>query len=437
MMVPKLSKRSLTLAGAALVLGATAGAQSVQRKTNALYKRAPAPTRQASLDLDTGVYTHGPLANDRGGSTVADFVNSDAFNGGTPPIGWITNDSGAGACTWFCAASKGTGVNQSSNASDLMASVFFYYCSSALDVASGGLGGSVTLGFYEGYTVFGGAPTTTAAVVALTGMPASSKQGSWFSGTAACFGLTVNFDPLLPFADGAFVGYSWNYTDVGTDGVLGNTYPFTACVVSCSAFSIFNPSFTGFGGAGTASGLGEDGQGMYDVWVQVCPVGPHSGGVNSFSFGTNGTPGGFGTRSSVNMAIREASDLATTNVNYNALTSPNADTLTATNATLGTRWTLTLTRAVVSAAGVMTINVRRNKGGPNGLPPTPPVTGRVLIAGPFLASLPGSHNGTTGSVGQDVPLDITFCSLHFAAQARVAGGGIRLSSGVEGTVGTF
>ncbi len=434
MMVPK---KSLILAGAALVLGATAGAQSVQHKTNALYKRAPSPARQASLDLSTGVYTRGPIANNRGGNTVADFTNSDVFNGATPAIGWITTDSGAGSCTWFSAASKGTGVNQSTNASDLMANVFFYYCSNALDVSSGGLGGSITLGFYEGYTVFGGAPTTTAAVVALTGMPANTSQGSWFQPGANCYGLTVNFNPLLPFADGAFVGYSWNYTDVGTDGVLGNTYPFLACVVSCSALSAFNPSFTGFGGAGTASGIGEDGQGMYDIWEQVCPVGPHSGGVTSFSFGTAGNPPGLGTRSSVNMAIREAGDLATTNVNYNAVTSPNADTLTANNATLGSRWTLTMTRATPSAAGVMTINVRRNKGGPNGLPPTPPVTGRVLIAGPFLTSLAGGHNGTTGSVGQDVPLDITFCSVHFAAQARVSGGGIKLSSGVEGTVGTF
>lgn len=431
MMVPK---KSLILAGAALVLGATAGAQSVQHKKNAFYKRAPSPARQASLDLSTGVYTRGPIANNRGGTTVADFVNSDVFNGATPAIGWVTTDTGAGNCSWFHMAAKGTGVNQSSNASDLMANVFFYYCSNALDVSSGGLGGSITLGFYEGYTVFGGAPTTTAAVVALTGMPANTSQGSWFSAGANCYGLTVNFNPLLPFADGSFVGYSWNYTDVGTDGVLGNTYPFLACVVSCSALSAF--SSPTFGGAGTATGIGEDGQGMVDAWDQVCPVGPHSGGLNSFSFGTSG-PVGFGTRSSTNMAIREAGDLATTNVNYNAVTSPNADTLTATNATLGTRWTLTMTRAVPSASGLMTINVRRNKGGPNGLAPTPPVTGRVLVAGPFLTSLPGSHNGTTGVVGQDVPLDISFCGVHFAAQARVAGGGIKLSSAVEGTTGTF
>lgn len=420
-------EKRLIIVGLTLILGANAGAQTVHRKSSALYMRAPSVPRQISLDLATGVYTRGPSTHDRGGTTVADFINDDLIGPGGGP-GWIGTDTGGGACSWFCMAAKGTGLHQSSNASDLMSSILFYYCSSALDTRSGGLGGSITLGFYEGYTVFGGAPTTTAAVVALTGMPASSAAGPF---SAGCYGLIVNFNPLLPFSDGSFIGYSWNFTDAGVGG-FGATNPFLACVVSCQGLSIFtNPTF---GGAGTATGLGEDGQGMVDIIDQLCAVGPSAGSVNSFSFGTGV---GFGTHTSIAMTITEAADLATTNVSYNAVTTPNADTLTGTNAALGTRWTLTLTRAVPSVAGLMTVNVRRNKGGPNGLNPTPPVTGRVLIAGPFLASLPGAHNGISGEVGQDIPLDIAFCGVHFAAQARVSGGGIKLSSGVEGTVGTF
>ena len=48
----------------------------------------------------------------------------------------------------------------------------------------------------------------------------------------------------------------------------------------------------------------------------------------------------------------------------------------------------------------------------------------------------------TGNVSTFIPLEFVFCGLHFAAQARsgsgVAGGvNPRLSSAVEGTIGTF
>src|SRR6185295_9514665 len=159
---------------------------------------------EAQLDLGTGVYTRGPSVRNRGGSTVADFQNLDAFDGSG--FGWLSVDTGAGSCRWFSAAAKGNGVNQSTNASDLMTDAVFFYCSNALDTNSGGAGGSVTLGFYEGYTVFGGAATTAAAVVALTGMPANTAQGSFFSAGAGCFGLRVIFPTLVAFADGVFMG---------------------------------------------------------------------------------------------------------------------------------------------------------------------------------------------------------------------------------------
>jgi hypothetical protein len=433
MMVPK---KSLILAGAALaVLGASAGAQSQKTK---LFKRAGGSVKQATLDLGTGTYTRGPSVNQRGGFTVADFQNLDAFDGSG--FGWLSVDTGGGSCRWFSNAAKGAAANQSTNASDLMTDLVFFYCSNALDVASGGAGGSVTLGFYEGYTVFGGAPTTAAAVVALTGMPANTSQGSFFTAGAGCYGLRVIFPTLVAFADNVFMGYGWQYDDTGTDGTLGNTYPFISCVVSCSGMNIQNGSAGGVGG--NPLGLGEDGQGMLDVIDQFCTVPVAQA---TFTFGTVGAPFAPTTRTSVNMQVQEAGDLATTNVNYNASATPNTDLLSATKATIGTTWTATFSRIPATGAGNFRVTVKTNKHPlANGGAATPPTTGRVLTAGTFLATVPAAgfaaHNGTTGSTSTGVPLDFAFCGLHFAAQARATTGPIgtpRLSSGVEGTIGTF
>ena len=410
-----------------------AGSAAAQTQRTKLFKRAPAQMRKAQLDLGTGVYTYGPSVRNRGGSTVADFQNLDAFDGSG--FGWLSVDTGGGSCRWFSNAAKGAAANQSQNASDLMTDVIFFYCSNALDVNSGGSGGSVTLGFYEGYTVFGGAPTTAAAVVALTGMPANTSNGSFFSAGAGCFGLRVTFPTMVAFADNAFMGYSWQFDDVGTDGTLGSTYPFTACVVSCSGLNIATKGTAGGQGFAGDLGLGEDGQGMLDVIDQFCTTPAVSA---TFTFGTVGPPFAPETRTSVNMQVQEAADLATTNSNYNATLTPNTDTLSASKATLGSTWTATLTRAAPSAPGSLFITLRTSRHPlPNGGNPPPLVSGRVLIAGTLLANFTGAHNGTTGSVSASVPLVFAFCGFHFAAQCRTSGGGFKLSSALEATIGTF
>ncbi|NOT31181.1 MAG: hypothetical protein HOP15_12095 [Planctomycetes bacterium] len=396
----------LVLAVPVMLAGVAAG----QTQRTKLFRQVRGPMREAHVDLATGVYTRGPSAHDRGGSTIADFQNLDV-------AGFLSVDTGGGSCRWFSSASKGAGTNQSQNASDLMSDVVFFYCSNALDVSSGGAGGSVTLGFYEGYTVFGGAPTTTAALVSLTGMPANTSQGSWLSPGAACYGLRVIFPTLVPFADGVFMGYSWQFDDRGTDGILGNTYPLLACVASCS---------------GLAPGS-VDGQGMQDLMDKFCTAPLVQ---STFTFGT-----AMGTITSVNMEIREASDLAATNVNYNASLTPNTDLLSATKAILGTPWTVTLSRIPATVAGTLTLTLKRAKHPlPNGGVAGSPPFGRVLVAGALLTTLTGAHNGSTGSVAVGVPLEFAYCGLHFTAQARSTGGGvanIRLSSAVEATIGTF
>jgi len=187
---------------------------------------------------------------------------------------------------------------------------------------------------------------------------------------------------------------------------------------------------------GNPLGLGEDGQGMLDVMDEFCTAPPVQ---SSFTFVSVGPPPG--SRTSINMEIREAADLATTNVNYNASLTPNGDLLSASKATIGTTWTIDYSRIPATAAGTITLTIRRSKhplsnGGPGGNPPF----GRVLVAGPLLTTLAGAHNGTAGTIAVGVPLEFAYCGLHLAAQARGTGGGlanVRLSSAVEGTIGTF
>jgi hypothetical protein len=414
MMVPM---KSLILAGAALaMLGASSSAQSVS--TGKVFTRMNKPLRTATLDLATGTVTRGPVANNRGGSTIADFQNLD-FNG------FVGVDTGGGACKWTSAALKGSGSNQSSNASDLMHNILFAYCSAAKDVNSGGPGGTVTLGFYEGYTTGGGAPTTAVAVFTLTGLPANTASTS-FLVTNACFLLTVNFGTLVAYRDSglgnhAGIGYSWTFDDLGTDGTWAATFPFFACTTSCS----------GVVGA-------TDGQGMTDFIDQYCP--PGVAVPNSFTFGTTNPAWSPQTWTGMSMQIQEAADRTTTNVNYNATNTPNPDTLTATNATIGTTWTASWASGQGAIpAGPLTVRVKTNKSLPNGTPPTGAgITGRTLTAGASLVTLAGGHNGTTGSVSLAVPLQLGFCGIHFAAQAVAPRppGTIDLSSGVEGTTGT-
>jgi hypothetical protein len=239
---------------------------------------------------------------------------------------------------------------------------------------------------------------------------------------------------MVPFADNVFIGYSWTFEDTSPCGVLGATLPFLACVVSCSGLD-FGTNGSSGGVGGNPLGLGEDGQGMVDLMDRFCTTPLVQ---STFTFGTVMPAWAPTTRTSMAMRIDEASDLASTNVGYNASVTPNADLLLATNPVLGTTWTAVLTRSTPSVAGGLLVSVRKNRVPlANGLNATPPVTGRVLIAGALLATISGTHNGTTGTVTASIPLSFAFCGFHFAAQCRTTGGGVRLSSAVEGTIGTF
>jgi hypothetical protein len=432
MMVPK---KSLILAGAALALfGATSSAQSQSGKVFARYNK---PLKSATLDLATGTITHGPAVNNRVGTTVVDFANNDLG-------GFVGVDTGGGFCEWFDAGVKGTGAGATAgvnNNSDMMNSIVFAYCSAALTVGSGGPGGSAKLGFYEGYTVFGGAATTGVAAFTLTGLPANSASSSFFGGFSCIF-IRVLFGNLICFADGP-IGYSWKFLDNGTGTInpfgatVAATWPFLSCVRSCSGAI-----------------LQVDAQGMTDAIDEFCPPGYLRA---TFTFGT--TSGSF---TSMSMHIEEVVDKTGSVTGYNSTTFPNRDILTSSPANVGAVYTANVTLHLGrSKAGSWILYFGTQKVAPPSGVPIAQVqgglnfgsqkNGRMLLCGINTAgfSCTGTHTGVSGSTTPPacngaLPKRIGLVCNDWCGQAIVlggvaagdGGGNARLTSAINGTVGT-
>jgi hypothetical protein len=415
-MVPK---KSLLLAGAALALfGATTSAQSK------MIKNLNKPLRSAYLDLASGTITRGAIANNRGATTVQDFANGDARGIGV--------DTGNGACEWFARGVKGYNNVQS----DLMANIRIVYCSDALDVLSGGEGGTTKLGFYENHTLGGGEPQperTQVVAFTVTGLPANTSTACflpWAAGTTGCWVITLGFGTQICFADGP-IGYSWKFVDIDPCGPWSHTFPFLACVTSCST----NPLPAG--GNWPANAFPPDGQGMTDFVDQYCPPGFL---LSTFSFAT--LAGVNPMLTSINMRIRECSDFTATVNTFNATLTPNTDQLSATTAVLGSTWTATTTR-VGGVNGFWSLRINDAKGTPNGVKCStislPSATGRNLLGGNNLVTFSGSIVGTTGATSQAIPCDPTLVGFYWTGQSLVAAGTAlrRCTWAVEGTVGTF
>jgi hypothetical protein len=423
-------------ASATLVLLATLPA--AQSGSGRVFQRVTKPLRSATLDLATGTVTVGPRASNRAGTTVVDFDNNDLG-------GFVGIDSGGGFCEWFDAGQKGWIRGQGSpqpfqnsgNLSELMNSIVFAYCSAALDVSSGGPGGAVKLGFYEGYTTGGGAPTTVAALFTLTGLPANSASGSFMT-FFSCYFLRVVLGSLVPFADGP-IGYSWKFLDTGVGfppSPYAATFPFLACVASCS---------------GGVFGL-PDGQGMDDLIDQYCPPGTLR---STFSFGTTS-----GTFTSISMSIEETAPVTATVTGSNSSSFPNPDLLTGTAAVVGQPWSASLTLGLgrTKGAGWSLFFGTSPVAPPTGVPLSQLAGGLNFGSGKggrmLLCSIntsgfacAGAHTGVLGSAsstncgGGAIPLSLGLVANAWCAQAVVLGpvagdGNARLSSAIAGIVGT-
>jgi hypothetical protein len=400
MMVPK---KSLILAGVALaLLGASSSAQSQSGKVFARYTK---PLKTVSLDLATGTVTRGPAIHNKVGTTIDDFNNIDLG-------GFVGVDTGNCFCEWFDSASKGF----RGNASDMMNDIVFAYCGALLDPSSGGPGGSVKLGFYEGYVVGGGTPTTAVAVFTLTGLPANTGSSSFFGGFT-CYFIQVTFGTMVCFADGA-IGYSWKFLDLGLDGTLAGTWPFLSCVQSCT-------------------GPGVDGQGMVDLIDEYCPPGTLRA---TFSFGTT-VYGGYFT--SMSMAVDEAADLsATTGVWTGDGQDEDVCSQSPGGAVMGSPWVAAIFSANShGAAGPMSLKVRAGTvNGPNFPSPLGGRINEVLVAGPFFITQTGSHGAGSGPFSFPVvtiPKRFSLIATAYAAQGTIVGGGFAdLTTAVTGTTGT-
>jgi hypothetical protein len=436
MMVPK---KSLMLAGAALALfGAASSAQSQSGKVFARYNK---PLKSVTLDLDTGTITRGPKVSNRAGTTITDFDNNDLG-------GFVGVDTGSGFCKWIDSATKGTGLGRTagvSNNSDMMRSIVFAYCSAKLTPGSGGPGGTLGLHFYEGYTLFGGAATTSVAHFTLTGLPGNSASSSFFGGFNCIF-IKVVFAELLCFADGP-IGYGWTFVDTGTGtvnplgAVLAGTWPFLSCTVSCSAAI-----------------LQVDNQGMTDAIDEYCPT---TSLLATFTFGT--TSGSF---TSISMAIEEVVDVTSTIGTCDG--SPAAlDKLTSTPATVGASWTATLKSGITRTGSPSwfidfgSLPIAKPTGFLIVQIPSPgnnfgtSKAGRRLLCNIDGLAIPGfcgatpialgAPSGSTSSCSGTIPKKISLVNNAWCGQAIIigsvpagagGGGNRRLSSSINGIVGT-
>jgi hypothetical protein len=280
----------------------------------------------------------------------------------------------------------------------------------------------VRLGFYEGYTVGGPAPTTAVAVLNLTGLPGHTANSSFRalvlgSGSATCAFLEVDLASCVSFADGP-IGYSWRFMDLGTTGVLAATFPFLACIQSCS-------------------GSGPDGQGMVSLLDQYCPPGSV---VNTFRFASSYED----YFTSISMEIREAKDAEAAALSWNG-DGVNGHELACGAIAIGGTWSTSITlRRPHQASGSAPMSLRVRSSCVNGPTLSSPFGGRpveVLTNGALALALLGTH-GAAQNVPWPlpafaVPCDVTLVGLPWAAQGTVLGGGFAdLTSARCGVVGS-
>jgi hypothetical protein len=430
MMVPK---RSLLVASAALLcFGTVANAQHSHTQK---VRRVTKPLIQAELDLNTGQYTIGSKVNQKG----AAIYNTSRSISNVDFAGFVGIDSTQ--CEWFDKAEK---VGSVGGKSQIMTSFLFAYCSSALATQSGGVGGSATVSFVEGYMApaLGGprpAFSSRTAVFNLSGLPANTANSSFFGGFN-CFFIRVrtatqapspaaSFDGGVALSDGV-VGWGWDFRDLSLFVPLAHTFPFLACVQSCS-------------------GTGPDGQNMTDGVDQYCgafPSTPPFTLLSSFTFGTTTT------YSSVNMEVREANAIASGNAIYNPVgpygggsTNPSILTNVASIA-LGQPWKVGLdcTAAASGKPAIFIIEFKPGFVSPSVSPAG--LVGNVLVAiAPppvrkvFTVSGAGGNPVTfpPGGPGVILPIDLQFLNACYQVQG-LCGDSPKgfLSNGLNQTVGS-
>ncbi len=414
------------------------GAASAQSSHSKKVRRVTQPLLQADLDLSTGQYTIGSKINQKS----SHFFNTSRSLSNVDFAGFVGIDSVQ--CEWFDTAEKGMG--KTGGKSEIMTSFLFAYCSSARATQSGGVGGSATVSFVEGYMTpaLGGARPTFAsrtAVYNLSGLPANTAASSFFGGFN-CFFIRIRtatpvsnpgmppFDGGQSLADGV-LGWSWDFRDLSLSVPLAHTFPFMACVTSCS-------------------GVGPDGQTISDGIDQFCgtfPNNPPFGLLTTFTFGT------VTTYTSLNMEIREANAIPGATSIYNpAMRSATESTENPVilssigQSSLGDPWKLQLDCTAATIGGKPAIYIVEF------LPGNVPVTSPSFAIGHLLISLAAPVTkvfivpGASGSVGTfppggpgiPIPIDLQFLDVSYQIQG-FCGDTPKgfLSNGLNQTMGSF
>jgi hypothetical protein len=426
MMVPK---TSLLFAGAALLcLGS---ASSAQKQDTPLMRRVTQPLQPAQLDLETGTVTRGPAVVQKaapGYTTCSSLANLDHS-------GFVGVDSGVGTangpCEWIESADKGAGNTVAVNSggkSGFVTSFAFAYCSAALDTLSGGPGGSARIGFRTGYqrgsANGGGVTGTDVGTFNLSGLPAWTGCSSFFGGFA-CYLLNVTFGATpLVLPDGP-IGWSYQFRDLGTDGVLAKTFPFLACIQSCTG--------SGQGYSAVTGGAGPDAMGRMINYVdQYCPAGSL---LSSFTFASVANGSYF---TSISMDIREVAPIAATTFTFGP---GNAQTLTGAPAIFdGDSFLYSLVlNCTGNAPSILLVRVAF-------APPPPPIATKwgtvyvAITAGTGVNIGPIPHGGGSVPIVQDLPLDLTLLGACYSNQGfcgNSAPGPGKLSNALNQTIGTF
>lgn len=420
MMVPK---RSLLVASTALLcLGTVASAQSTHTQK---VRRVTKPLIQADLDLSTGKYTIGSKVNQKG----APQFNTSRSLSNVDFAGFVGIDSVQ--CEWFDEADKGSG--NTGGKSEIMTSFLFAYCSSARATQSGGVGGSATVSFVEGYSTpaLGGPRpefSSRTAVYNLSGLPANTASSSFFGGFN-CFFLRVrtatqapnpatSFDGGQALADGT-LGWSWDFRDLSNFVPLAHTFPFLACVTSCS-------------------GVGPDGTAMTDGVDQYCgtfPNNPPFGLLASFTFGTTTT------YTSVNMEVREANALPSSSALYNPTGPAGTNPVVLTSELtpkLNNLWRVALDCSAGSKP--LAVFVVELKPGP---PPPPALstfgTGNLLVAlSPTKLFIKTKNVAGIAKQAAPLPVDLQFLNACYEVQGLCASAPKGFfTNALSETVGTF
>ncbi len=156
----------------------------------------------------------------------------------------------------------------------------------------------------------------------------------------------------------------------------------------------------------------------------------HSFATNLVSGDTNGAPDVF---------VRDRDcDSAATSATFSG-DGINADTIVPVNAVLGSSWSAPLTLGHPhGAGGPLSLKVRSTTiNGPNFASPIGGRSTEVLVTGPVLITIAGSHNGVSGDVPpQTIPDRLSLVGAPWAAQYTVVGGGFGdLSQAVFGIIG--